>query len=95
MRKGGDFQKKKISNNFSKYFQTIPPAKNRGRLQIRINQLPVFAAKWQHGTQTCFATFIRQKNHEVANNKTNSEAREKKHGFVILIIFEKFSCFFD
>jgi len=28
---------------------------------IRINQLPVSATRWQHGSQICFATFIQWK----------------------------------
>ncbi len=42
---------------------------------MRINQLPVYATRWQHGSQICFATFI-DKN-KIANNSTTTKAREK------------------
>ncbi len=36
----------------------IAAAINNKDNTITINQLPVSAARWQHGSQICFATFI-------------------------------------
>jgi hypothetical protein len=46
-------------------------------ITIRINQVPVSATRWQHGSQTCFATFIIMKNDKINNNSKTPEAREK------------------
>jgi hypothetical protein len=43
---------------------------------MRGNQVHVSAARWQHGLQICFATFINKK-HKIDNNSTTSKAREK------------------
>ncbi len=39
-------------------------------------QMPVSAARWQHGSQICFATFL-AKNHQIAKNSTITKAMEK------------------
>jgi hypothetical protein len=44
---------------------------------IRINQLSASVARWQYGSQVCFAAFYSEKNHELANNSTTPEAEEK------------------
>jgi len=43
---------------------------------VGINQLPVSATRWQHGSQFCFASYL-VKIHKGANNSTSTEAREK------------------
>ncbi len=46
-------------------------------LLMRINQLPLSAARWQHGSQIRFATFILWKITIIAKSSTNIKAREK------------------
>jgi hypothetical protein len=44
---------------------------------MRGNQLAVSAARWQHGSQICLATFYLEKNHKIAKNSTTIKAGEK------------------
>ncbi len=46
--------------------------------EMRGNQLPVSAAGWQHGSQICYATFYRVKNHKIAKNSIAAKVREKR-----------------
>ncbi len=41
-----------------------------------INQLPVSADRWQHGSQMCSANFYIVKNHKIANNTTTAKVRK-------------------
>jgi hypothetical protein len=43
----------------------------------QIEQLPVSVARWQHGSQICFATFYIVENHKIAKNSATTKAREK------------------
>jgi len=43
----------------------------------QINQLPVSAAWWQHGSQICFANFIWVNNYNIDDNSTATWAGEK------------------
>ncbi len=44
---------------------------------IRLNQLPVSAARWQYGLPDLFHNFYLLKNGKSHNNSKNTEAREK------------------
>ncbi len=62
---------------------------------IRIIHFPVFAARWQHWPQICFATFIQRKNHQIADNtitiklgkkiSTNLESLEFQKSFDVCV----------
>jgi hypothetical protein len=45
------------------------------QFSIRINQLPVSFARWQHGSKLCFATFISRK---VTNFKATQQPQKLK-----------------
>ncbi len=45
--------------------------------QMRGNQLPTSAIRWQHGSQICFATFIYRKIKKIVKNLTATYACEK------------------
>ncbi len=49
---------------------------NSNGISIRINQLPVSAARWQHEFGYV-SWLILQKNHKIVNNFTTTEAKEK------------------
>jgi hypothetical protein len=51
-------------------------------MSMRGNQLPVSAARWQHGSQARFATFIQQKITKML--KTQQSLKIEKHIFGIL-----------
>ena len=53
---------------------------------MRGNQLPVSAARWQHGYQICFANFIGQ----TAKNPTTTKAKEKISTDLESLEFKKF-----
>ncbi len=40
------------------------------------NQLPVSAARWQHGSQVCSANFYLVKTHKITKDSTTTKARE-------------------
>ncbi len=44
---------------------------------IRINELPVSASVWQHGSKNMFRNIYSMKNHELVNNPATTEDREK------------------
>jgi hypothetical protein len=55
--------------------------------KMRENQLPVFAARWQHGSQIC--NFYLVKYHKNAKNLTTTKAKEKIGRFGIFRFLEK------
>jgi len=58
-------------------------------LIIRIDQLPVFAARWQHGPGYILQLLSNEKSQ---NNSTMIDARKNRHRFGILKILEFFLC---
>jgi hypothetical protein len=56
---------------------TLDEVTQTDKILIRINQVPVSVARWQHGSQTCFATYL-LKIQKIVNNSTTTKAREKK-----------------
>jgi hypothetical protein len=58
---------------------------------MRENQLPVSAARWQHGFQICFATFNQQKITKLLKKQQPLKLEKKnKQRLGILRILEKF-----
>jgi hypothetical protein len=49
----------------------------KDKLTKRGNQLPVFVARWPHGSRVCFATFSWWKITNIAKNSTTAKYREK------------------
>ncbi len=61
-------------------FQSIPTLQLFNSLDIdiiRLNQMPVLAARWQHRLPGMFLNLYLAKNHQIAKNSTSSEARGK------------------
>jgi hypothetical protein len=57
---------------------------------MRVTQLPVSAARWQHGSQIWFATFF-AKNQKIAKNSAATRAKEKiRTDYESLELFEFF-----
>jgi hypothetical protein len=59
--------------------------------KIKINQLPVFAARWGHMGHRYFSQFLFVKNHKIKN----IEAGKNLYSFETLRILEIFWCMID
>ncbi len=59
-----------------------------------INKLPFSTARWQHGSQICFATFMERKIKKLPITQQPPKL-EKISAFMILGILEKIGHMFD
>jgi hypothetical protein len=55
---------------------------------MRGNQLPFSAARWLRGSQICYANFTKYL--KIANNSTNTKAREKISTYLESLEFRKY-----